>query len=275
MVYGELVHILDYYFRQLRDYSRQVQLERQADTEGRRSSWSPKHWFGVKGNPDDILKLPLHFDDQLPTSSHHPPLNSSSHHSNHNYPDTTLSSTSAPSTSNYLTTSTYSDNRRSLYKVDVEKYWEQLLLRKLLPSPADRNMLTKSIVSSSGDSGIYEDGCGIMPYIDDDDDLTPIIMARPAIGSGYTGGRNGWHRSPRQYLTNWWSKFTILKMSKSIKVINFFIVRVQKNRKVCCVQVLMSPLECQLKFTQVKVFMSIVLLSEQFNIRLNRKILRI
>lgn len=211
MVYGEFVHILDYYLRQLRDYSRQAQLERQqqqelqGDSERRRSSWSPRHWFGGKeppakngwnahqnGGTDEFLKLPAHFDDPPPPSPHQ-----------HNYPDTTLSSSSAPSTSNYLTTSTYSDHRRSLYKVDVEKYWEQLLLHKLLPSPADRNMLTKSIVSSSGDSGICDDG---MPYIDDDDDLTPIIVARPPVGTGYSMGRGGW-LSPRQYLTNWWSKF--------------------------------------------------------------------
>ncbi|KAF1756961.1 hypothetical protein GCK72_013416 [Caenorhabditis remanei] len=216
MVYGEFVHILDYYFRQLREYSRQAQLERQGDPERRRSSWSPKHWFGVKNgiNPDDILKLPIHFDDlPLSPSSSHPANIHSQHHQHHNYPDTTLSSSSAPSTSNYLSTSQYSDHRRSLYKVDVEKYWEQLLLHKLLPSPTDRNMLTKSIVSSSGDSGIYDDGSGgIMPYIDEDDDLTPIIVARPPIGSGYSNGRNGWHRSPRQYITNWWSDTLIKKL---------------------------------------------------------------
>uniref|UniRef100_A0A1I7TGZ6 Piezo_RRas_bdg domain-containing protein n=1 Tax=Caenorhabditis tropicalis TaxID=1561998 RepID=A0A1I7TGZ6_9PELO len=238
MVYGEFVHILDYYFRQIREYSRQAQLEREtADPERRRSSWSPKHWFGVKNGgtlPDEILRLPLHFDD-LPhpsTSSSHPHPHPH-HHSHHNYPDTTLSSSSAPSTSNYLSTSTYSDHRRSLYKVDVEKYWEQLLLHKLLPSPTDRNMLTKSIVSSSGDSGIYDDERGIMPYIDDDDDLTPIIVARPPIGSGYHHGRNGWHRSPRQYLTNWWSDTLVKKLhalaNDTIELLwRFFEVHISK-----------------------------------------------
>ncbi|ULT94139.1 hypothetical protein L3Y34_003539 [Caenorhabditis briggsae] len=231
MVYGEFVHILDYYFRQLREYSRQAQIERHADPERRRSSWSPRQWFGVKHPPDDVLRLPIHFDDCLPSTSSNPPP-SSSHI--HNYPDTTLSSSSgAPS--NYLSTSTYSDHRRSLYKVDVEKYWEQLLLHKLLPSPADRNMLTKSIVSSSGDSGISGDygGAGMMPYIDDDDDLTPIIVARPPIGSGYSHGRNGWHRSPRQYITNWWSDTLVKKLhtlaNQTIELLwRFFEVHISK-----------------------------------------------
>ncbi|CAB3409370.1 unnamed protein product [Caenorhabditis bovis] len=159
MVYGEFVHILDYYLRQLREYSRQQVLLKEHDQRQRpwfRSSASPSK----KANGWDALRR---IEEQ--TQSEPPPPQ-------------------PPPPSSYLRPSSSSEGRDPIW------------LQRCLASPAERNMLTTSFVSSSGDSGI----CDEMPYIDDDDMMPIIVPARPP-NRGYI--RHG--RSVRDYLRSWWT----------------------------------------------------------------------
>ncbi|CAD6198140.1 unnamed protein product [Caenorhabditis auriculariae] len=179
-MYAEFVHIIDYYVNQL-----YTSWQTRRQLEGRKSSWF-RPWLTGDTSAESAAENGSFFNvTALPDFSKSTPISSSF---NGWDPLRSIEEQKGPALlrdkrkpgslpvqkqTSYLSNSSYPDRRRQQYRLDLDAYWERYWAERLLASPSDRNMLTSVI---SNDSGIEE-----MPYIDDADDLTPIILARESM----------------------------------------------------------------------------------------------